>query len=150
MRFTIATTAAIVAGVSASPQYGYGYPAQNASSSAEVSSIYASASSSAAYAVSSVYASASSSAVYTVSYPISTPVVPESSALAPVYSTGVPSAPAPVYPTGGNSSVVVPAPSGTGSYPISSTTASPPVFTGAATKVGAGIMAIAAAAAAFL
>jgi hypothetical protein len=64
----------------------------------------------------------------------------------PIYSSAAPSAPAPYPSANGTLTTVVP--SGTGAPTGTST--SPPAFTGAATKMGAGIAAIAAAAAAFL
>lgn len=175
MRFAI-TAAALVGSAAAS--YGYGYPVNSTTTPvyeetptpSDVYPVYPTESSSEVYPV---YPTETPSDVYTtkvvtelttycpsateVTYGTKTYTVTEATTLTitdcpctvietPSYT---PAPPSPVYPTYPvNGTTVVPVyPTGTG---VSPTTTAPPEFTGAAAKVGAGVMAVVAAAAAFL
>jgi len=158
MRFTIAASAALVAGASAT--YGYG-----SNATASVPDVYTTEVVTQLTTVcptptqvtygGKTYTVTESTTLTITDCPctISYPVAPTPPAQTPgVPAPPAPSAPAPVYPTGGNGTVPAPpAPvAPTGTKPPSSPSPAPPSFTGAASQFGVAGMAVVAAAAAFL
>ncbi len=171
MRFTVAATAAFVAGASAS--YGYGYPAVNSTSAVysatpTPSDVYETTVvtqlttvcptptevtyGGKTYTVTESTTLTITDCPCTISYPVKpTPAPPAYTPSAPAPVSSAPAPPAAPYPSSNGTVPSAPAPvypTGTGVAP--SGTPKPPQFTGAANKVAGSALALGAAIAAFL